>query len=35
MKKNDRKKNNGIIEALPYIFIALALAFITVIAIHA
>lgn len=35
MKKNDRKKNNGVVEALPYVLIALVLAFIAVIAIHA
>ena len=34
-KKNERKKNNGVVEALPYVFIALVLAFIAVIAIHA
>lgn len=35
MKKNDRKKNNSALYAIPYVLIALALAFITVIAIHA
>lgn len=35
MKKNDRKKSNGVVEALPYVFVALVLAFIAVIAIHA
>ena len=35
MKKNERNKNKGVVEALPYVFIALVLAFIAVIAIHA
>jgi len=35
MKKNDYKKSNGIVSAIPYALIALALAFITVIALHA